>query len=547
MTSPNPTDTYTQYSNAKQFFSSQNAPSWIGPNTDDQDRVRAYILYERLYWNVPNTMITVQRGEDAQPVYLPSARKIVEACNRFLEVGWDYSVDTTAGNTSDQTTVDALFKTLFKRECVYAKHARQKRYGLIRGDHVWHVTADDTLPAGQRISIHEVAPEQCFAILENQNPDWIIGYHLVDLVPDPRDETKQVCRRQTYLKTTGSYIGPSTISSSVGLYELGKWDDRVAPSNVTPIVEPVGSPIVPEFILPDDITTLPVYLMPNQKMPCTTYGSSEIRGIETIIASINQTATDEDLTLATQGLGVYATSAGPPVDSNGVPGTFDIGPSRVVEVPSGETFERVSGVQSGLPGIEHMTFILGQMQSAQGVPDIAAGVVDVTVAESGIALQLQLAPLLSHNKEKETEDLGIETQWFDDLVNGWFVAYEGFGRGTGVVVTPTVQNPVPQDRAARFNEIIEMVTAVPPVMSVRTAIVELNKIGYNIPSDELTQLQKEATDRAAVAPVPAVDPFGARASAELGGAPGPKPPTVPPVGAPKPVNGVSKRVGAPAA
>jgi hypothetical protein len=522
MTNPvsNPTGTYTQYDNAKEWFGTTNPPQWIGPNGLDQDRIRAYMLYERIYWNVPSTMSIVQRGDDALPVYLPTAKGMVEACNRFLEVGWDYNVDTTVGNATDQAAIKTIYENFFIKQKVYAKHARQKRYGLIRGDKVWHITANDAAPKGNRVYLHEVQPEQCFPILKDQNPDWIIGFHLVDLVPDPRDETKQVCRRQTYRKVNEDPWMPSTITSEVRLFELGKWDDRVAPTNPQPQIDelqPPYSPITPVFSLPADIVNLPVYLIPNQKQPCQTFGSSEVRGIETVIRSINQTVTDEDLTLAVQGLGVYTSTAGPPVGQDGTAGTFDISPGSVVEVPEDANFTRVSGVQSGLPGIEHMNFVIGQMQHGVGVPDIAAGTVDVTVAESGIALLLQLSPLLAKNAERETEELAEEAMMFDDLTNGWFVAYEGFGRGTGVVVKPKVQSALPQDRAARFSEIIGMVTAVPPVMSVRTAIAELNKIGYDIPADEIKELQKEAQDRSAVATPP--DAFNARVGNELGGNP----------------------------
>jgi hypothetical protein len=54
-------------------------------------------------------------------------------------------------------------------------------------------------------------------------------------------------------------------------------------------------------------------------------------------------------------------------------------------------------------------------------------------------------------------------------------------------------------------------------MSVRTAIAELNKIGYDIPADEIKELQKEAQDRSAVATPP--DAFNARVGNELGGNP----------------------------
>lgn len=557
-TSANPTAIFNQYSNVKPFFSTS-VPNWIGANKDDQDRVRAYMFYERLYWNVPNTLKIVERGDDALPIYLPSARKVVEACNRFLAVGWDYKITASAGSASDQAQCKTLMDTLFKNQKMKAKFARQKRYGLIRGDAVWHLRADPKRPAGSRIDIYEVDPTNAFPILEDLNPDRIIGWHLIDLVPDPRDVTKQVVRRQTYTKATGDYFGPSTIMSSIGYYELGKWDDRKTATNANPQVAmvPWEGMVVP-FALPSSITYLPVYLIPNQKQPCQTFGSSEIRGIETVVASVNQAVSDEDLTLAMQGLGVYFSSAGPPVSQDGVPGTFDISPGSVVEVPADATFGRVSGVSAGLPGIEHMNFILGEMQSSIGIPDVAAGKVDVTVAESGIALRLQLAPLLSRNAEKETDMTDEYNCLFRDLVEGWFPAYEAFGNNTGVEVLMVTGDPVPQDRAARFKEILILVEAVPALMSIRTAIDELKKIGYDMPADELQQLTKEAQERAKNLQL---DPFAQRALGEIQGtgtAPVITPPSTgggnaphsagtPPVNPPKPLNGVPAGAGAPGA
>lgn len=522
MTSPNsgPTDPFTQYSNAKPFFNA-NIPPWLGSNADDADRVRAYIFYERLYWNVPQTLKMVQRGADgdAMPVYIPAPRKMVEACNRFLAVDWTYDVDASAGAPDDRVDAGNLFKQLFVNQEMPSKFNRQKRYGLIRGDAVWHILGNEKHPAGQRIQIHEVDPTNAFAILKDQNPELVIGWHLIDLVPDPRDPVKQVVRRQTYRKVTGDAFGPSPITSELGIYELGKWDDRVAETNPTPQVEQIKwDGTVPPFTLNNAITNLPVYLIANQKQPCQTYGSSEVRGFESIFASVNQVATDQDLTLAMQGLGVYTSTAGPPVNADGSPGVFNLGPGEVVEVPSNATFTRVSGVQAGLPGIEHMNFILGQSQSSAGIPDIAAGIVDVTIAQSGIALQLQLSPLLSKNKEKETDMMAKYNIMFSDLLNGWMVAFEAFPNGSGVIVTATVQNPVPQDNAARFTQIIEMVTSVPPVMSVKTAQKELNKIGWDIPASELTQLQTEAQERASTAQT--ADPFAQRSQQEGGTPPG---------------------------
>ncbi len=51
-------------------------PAWIN---DEQEakRVASYQLYEDIYWTVPDTFRLIQRGSDADPIYIPSGRIIV--------------------------------------------------------------------------------------------------------------------------------------------------------------------------------------------------------------------------------------------------------------------------------------------------------------------------------------------------------------------------------------------------------------------------------------------------------------------------------------
>lgn len=72
-----------------------------------------------------------------------------------------------------------VFKKLFKRETMYAKFASQLRYCLIRGDAVWHFTADPNKPAGKRISIHELDPATYFPIHDEDDPEKLIGVHTI--------------------------------------------------------------------------------------------------------------------------------------------------------------------------------------------------------------------------------------------------------------------------------------------------------------------------------------------------------------------------------
>src|SRR3546814_6544261 len=63
------------------------------------------------------------------------------------------SPDPLLGTTSDQDNLMAAFNQLFSREAFPSKYNSNKRYGLIRGDWAFHITADDTKLPGERISL----------------------------------------------------------------------------------------------------------------------------------------------------------------------------------------------------------------------------------------------------------------------------------------------------------------------------------------------------------------------------------------------------------
>ncbi len=92
----------------------------------------SYTLYEDIYWNVPDSFKLVMRGDDESPIYLPTARKIVEATHRFLAVNFDFVVNDKVGTSGEQAALELIMRALFKREEVYAKVTTQKRYGLIK-------------------------------------------------------------------------------------------------------------------------------------------------------------------------------------------------------------------------------------------------------------------------------------------------------------------------------------------------------------------------------------------------------------------------------
>lgn len=486
-----------KYASARRFFGTTKP---AGMPQEDQDRVQAYELYENFYWNVPDAYKLVARSEDVGPIYLPSARSMIEATWRFLAKDWRYMVDVRTGTAGDQQTLEAYFRNMFKRERMYTKFGSQKRWLLTRGDAMWHITANPNKPQGQRISIHELNAAQYFPIEDEDDPDKIVGCHIVDEVEDPDDDTKTVSRRQTYRKVE-ELNGNVTITSELALYELGKWDDRTKPDEVV-----LKRILVPAAPLPPAITQIPVYHIRNFA-GIDRFGSSQIRGIETVFAAASQAVSDQDLALAMQGLGVYWTDSGPPKNSDGEDAPFVMGPGEVVEVAPGTNFGRVSGISGSLPGIEHINYILGAAHEAVGVPDVALGRADVTVAESGISLFIQMSPLLAQNGEKESELLGVMDNMFYDLTEMWLPAYEGIPAGTGVEVTNVVGDPMPRNREAEIAEVVQLYEA--NLITAEMAQGKLAELGYEYPEGAAQELEQAAANAALAA-----DPFAERMNKE---------------------------------
>lgn len=482
--------------------------SWLGP--DDALRLAAYTTYEAIYDNVPQAFRLVQRGEDQNPIYLPSAKTLVEAKNRYLAKRWTFAMDPEQGTDAERATLSAAMQTLFRREMMWTKFATQKRYGLVRGDQVWHIVADETKPLGRRLSVYEVDPGSYFPILDPWNAEKTLGVHLVD--PVLLESGKTVIKRQTYRKEdTGR------ISYELSWWEVGAWDDRnTDPSykmkKVTGSEIPEGDDNKPVFYeLDPRITSIPVYHIKNNRVPGDPFGRSEIAGYETILAGLNQSISDEDLTIVLEGLGLYWTNSGPPVDDDGNETNWRLGPGWVVEVDDGATFGRTQGVSNTTASSAHRADLKGSMHEAAGIPNIAIGNVDTQVAESGIALAFHMAPILSSNEEKEGEILAVMDHLLYDVTTMWFPAYEGLASNARAV--SIVDDPLPTNRKATLDEIIAMLGTDPPLISAEYARTLLSeKLGYDFP-DEMSNTV--VTEAAAIAAARNVDPFASRVALEL--------------------------------
>lgn len=493
MTSPG---VFTPYSTIRNLVGP--LPTWI-PDQLDQERIMSYQIYEQIYWGVPETFKLVARGAEDKPIYIPTGRTIVDTTHRYTGTGFDIAVDLRSGGeasaSQDAQALTLAMDDLFTRERFRSKMNGNKRYGLIRGDWCWHIVGDDEKAPGTRISIYPLDPASYFPIWDDDDLDRIVGCHIIDTVTD-EESGDQLIKRLTYRKTeTG------TITSEEALFEVDDWGGPE--STPVRIIRPLTE-------LPPSITALPVYHIKNFEEPANPFGSSELRGLERIISAVNQTISDEELTLALEGLGLYATDAPPPQDKEGNETNWVLGPGRVVEHPAGSKFARVNGVGSVQPSQDHIKFLLSQMHEAAALSDVARGRVDVSVAESGISLMLQMAPMLAKVEEKDQLLVDTHDQMWFDLVRGWFPAYEQTHFGDDVRVKTTLGEKLPQDRKAKFQELNDMLDK--KVISVQFYRAEAAKLGYSFPDNMDEEIAEAAARNAAL-----LDPFGSRMTEELEG------------------------------
>lgn len=484
-----------------QYFWPQAMPTWI-PNVLDQQRIQSYQIYEQIFWNVPTTFKLVYRGQEDKPIYVPSGRTIIEATNRYIAPDFGFTVTPRADmtqtiNSEIVAQAQEAIADLFTRERFFSKFAGNKRYGLIRGDWLWHIVGNPAKPEGGRIAIYPLDPASYFPIWDPDDLDRILGCHIVETFVDEITE-ETLLKRLTYRKseTPG---GPITVEEAI--YELDDWEGDTAK---------VKTMLRPPTALPG-ITSLPVYHIKNFEEPANPFGSSELRGVERLIGAVNQSISDEELALSLEGLGLYATDAPRPVNDDGEESDWVLGPGRVVEIPQGHKFDRINGIGSVAPYQDHVGYLEKRLFQALGVSDAAMGIVDVSVAQSGISLQLQFQPMVAKTNEKDQDILAVHAQMFFDLITQWFPTYEGLNFD-GLRVMPRIGGKIPVDRVAKFTELNDMKDR--GVISAAFYRMEASRLGYVFPEDIDQQISDEASAKAQAEA--ATDPFLARANAELG-------------------------------
>lgn len=476
---------FTPYSTGAEFFGAK--PTWIQDDIDVQ-RIQSYDTYEQMYWNLPDVFKVTLRGSNSLPIYIPSSRTIVDTTNRY--VGADIRV--VCSGEGDVAPAQMAVNDLIKRELYKTKFNGKKRYGLIWGDSIWHLTADKTKPIGSRLRLTSLDPGMYFPIPDPDDVDRTIGCHLVQQISTADGPRVQ---RMTYRKTeTGK------VTVEVGIFKVDAWE------------EPDGMPekvLLDVTQLPDEITSIPVYHTKNTEQPGDPFGSSELRGLERIMSAVNQTMSDEDLSAALLGIGMYATDSDEPTDEKGNKLPWQLGPGRVVKY-NGTKWEKIPGaVDIDEVFGAHYNRLWESLFRVSSTPEVAVGMVDVSVASSGIALALQLGPILSKAAEKNQLLLDVENNLWYDILTMWFPAFEE-SAFTDVDIECFVGDAVPIDRVARFAELNDMLDR--GVIDTEYYRTEAAKMGYSFPEDIATKATTEFERRQAMS-----DGFADRVDEEVAG------------------------------
>lgn len=497
------------YESASQILGGE-TPTWVNPK--DGARIASYNLYDAMYKNAPATFQLMLRGAGDIPIYLPTTKKIIDSLSRYvgrdfgfncvpvLDVGADQAAEETAQEGSVVLEAIKWYGDFFKRETLQSKFNAGKREFLRHGDWFWFIYADPNKPEGSRVSMRTLDPGMVFPLYDDVDYDKVVGYDLIEQI---RREDEDVIKRQRYMSNKHpdhpSFGNPeASVQYFTDILEMDGWED--------PEERKVLEVLVPQTELPN-ITALPIYHIANNAESNEFWGTSELAGLERAIVAINQATNDEDLALAMAGLGMYKSSSGGPVDANGNEIDWELGPGKVIE---DETFDRVSGVSSLQPSLDHIAMLSKAIQEATGVTPTVLGDVDTTVAESGIALELRMSPTLDAARDKNSV---IKDRWDQILydLKSWFATYEGKSF-EGVDVVTVFGAMLPKNRAKDIEELKQLLEL--GLISKRYFREKLaDEHGYDFPEDIEDQIAEEkAADTAAA------DPYAGRMAEEMAGA-----------------------------
>lgn len=485
-----------QYSTVVPFITE--IPSWI--NAFDGQRLASYKTYDDMYHCTPGSQSVMLRGVD-KPIIIPNAKGIVNTLARFVGRGFGYSVNPDVGTPEQRLEAIRIFGEFFKRETVLSKFSTAVRDCLKFGDAFWYIYADSNKPEGSRVSLTTIDPGLVQKIEHPDDPDRIVGYQIVEQI-QVGDEV--LIQRQRWIKSNSPLYPGYTDELSVN-FDAPVYHDKmtlVAEDWETDKVKVVQI-IEKDVFLP--VSTLPIYHWKNSAESSNPYGSSELRSLEGLFAAVNQAVSDEDMSLALAGLGLYKSNSGGPVDEDGNDTDWIIGPGRVIE---DETFARVPGIATVEPSQAHIKYLEEKADSTVGITEVTKGGITAEIAESGIALAIKMSPTIDTAAEKDQHIKDVFDQLLYDL-KVWFEALEGW-KLEEVDVTTSFGEKLPRNRAADIKELLDLLEA--GLLSKKYVVTLLaDNFGYVIPPGMLDEIEAEKKAAAAL-----VDPYGGRMAEEDG-------------------------------
>lgn len=476
-------DVLTPYSTLADYDMLGEVPTWTGTEQDNE-RLAAYVAYERMYWSVNEAFELIRRNDDGRAVYLPKPKVIVDTTAHYLLKGMQ--VGPKNPEKADPELV-AFLEAFMKRERFYSRFQVAKLAGVTRGDFVFHLTADPQKEEGSRISLNSVDPAFYFPEYDTDDLEKRTGAKLVEQMADPTDPNKVVLKILRYWHeydpATGRKASP-LVWREESVWEVKDWWDPKKAQKV--------KQIIPPSTLPTDITSIPLYHFKNAEWDGYYFGNSELKGLERIFQAMDQAISDEEISLALTGLGVYATDAGRPRDSQGRETDWIVAPGTVWEMPGATMVKRLEGITSVTPVMDHLSYLETALFEASGTSEPARGVVDVNTAESGIALALKFVPTLAKIEYRDTAGVEILTQlWYDWL--RWVKSYENKDY-TSTELVITLGEKLPLNRPKILEELNQMYDR--KVISAQFYRDEVKRrLGYNIPDDMEQQILDEEVRR----------------------------------------------------
>lgn len=471
---------FTPYSTVKPLFTVLDDISWIPES--EQDRIQSYQIYDEIYWNHPEVFKVIMMGTNDTPVYLPSGKTVVNETAHYLLKGLNIS----PLDDKNKDLTDAL-DSFLKREKFYSMFAVAKMSGVTRGDWVLHMTADPEQPEGRRISVNSIDPSSYFPVYDDDDVEKLIAVRLVDqiLMDDGSTQIKMLQYSYEYF---GSPIQRRVIREELVLKVDGWWKGKAERVVIKKLLKPEP--------LPDVITRIPVYHFKNGAWQGDPFGSSELRGHEYLISGVNQTASDEQLALNLEGLGVYATDAPIPTGAEGDEEDWVIAPGEVLHIPQGSEFKRVTGIKSIEPFLGHIEML--QKNLFEGSSTFRSSAIDVQLAESGIALAIKFMPTAAKLEQRDTDGLDMLSHfWFEWCI--WHDLYEG-SSFSGIELAITLGSKLPVNRIEVFNELNQMIDRKIITRDYYRQQIAI-RLGYEFP-DNMNQLVLDEEEKFMALAVP---------------------------------------------